>query len=92
MCSILGVGKFSGIGNGNPLQHSCLENLMDRGAWRATIHGDTEADTTERLSKHMSPYIKYLCVGVYTYTWYMMSQMVTAAMKLKDTCSLEEKL
>ena len=54
--------------------------------------GHKEADTTERLSKHMSPYIKYLCVGVYTYTWYMMSQMVTAAMKLKDTCSLEEKL
>ena len=28
-------------GNGNPLQYSCLENPMDRGAWRATIHGVT---------------------------------------------------
>ena len=28
-----------GEGNGNPLQHSCLENPMDRGAWRPTVHG-----------------------------------------------------
>ena len=33
------VRKISGAGNGNPLQYSCLENSMDRGAWRATIHG-----------------------------------------------------
>ena len=31
--------RFPGEGNGNPLQYSCLENPMDRGAWRATIHG-----------------------------------------------------
>ena len=30
-----------GKGNGNPLQYSCLENPMDRGAWRATVHGVT---------------------------------------------------
>ena len=35
-------------GNGNPLQHSCLENPTDRGAWRATVHG--VADTTEQLT------------------------------------------
>ena len=34
-----GLGRFPGDGNGNPLQYSCLENLMDRGAWRATVHG-----------------------------------------------------
>ena len=34
-------------GNGNPLQHSCLANPMDRGAWWATVHGVTkESDTT----------------------------------------------
>ena len=35
---IPGLGRFPGEGNGNPLQHSCLKNLMDRGAWQATIH------------------------------------------------------
>ena len=33
------VGRFPGEGNGNPLQCSCLENPMDRGAWQATLHG-----------------------------------------------------
>ena len=37
-------------GNGNPLQHSCLENSMDRGAWQATVHRVTESDTTEQLT------------------------------------------
>ena len=37
--SIPGSGRSPGEGNGNPLQYSCLENLMDRGAWRATVHG-----------------------------------------------------
>ena len=36
---IPGLGRPSGIGNGNPLQYSCLENSMDRGAWQATVHG-----------------------------------------------------
>ena len=37
--SIPGSGRFPGEGNGNPLQYSCLENPMDRGAWWATVHG-----------------------------------------------------
>ena len=37
--SIPGWGRSPGEGNGNPLQYSCLENPMDRGAWRATVHG-----------------------------------------------------
>ena len=35
--SIIGSGRSPGVGNGNPLQYSCLEN--SRGAWRATVHG-----------------------------------------------------
>ena len=37
--SIPESGRSPGEGNGNPLQYSCLGNLMDRGAWRATVHG-----------------------------------------------------
>ena len=49
--SIAGLGRSPGEGNGNPLQYSCLENPMDRGAWWATVHGGLkELDTTERLS------------------------------------------
>ena len=36
------VGKIPGGGNGYPLQYSCLDNPMDRGAWQATVHGATE--------------------------------------------------
>ena len=39
--SIPGLGRYPGEGNGNPLQYSCLENLMDRGAWQTTVHGVT---------------------------------------------------
>ena len=37
--SVPGLERFSGEGNGNPLQYSCLKNSMDRGAWWATVHG-----------------------------------------------------
>jgi hypothetical protein len=41
-------GRSPGEGNGNPLQHSCRENPMDRGAWRATVHGGCkESDVIE---------------------------------------------
>ena len=40
-------GRFPGEGNGNPLQYSCLDNPMDRGAWQATVHGVTELDMTK---------------------------------------------
>ena len=46
--SIPGSGRSPGEGNGNPLQQSCLENPMDGGAWRATVHGVTKSRT--RLS------------------------------------------
>ena len=43
--SIPGSGRSPGGGHGNPLQYSCLENPMYRGAWRATVHGVKESQT-----------------------------------------------
>ena len=51
---ISGLGKFSGEGNDNLLQYSCLENFMDRGAWLATVHSHKESDTTERITVSLS--------------------------------------
>ena len=45
-----GSGRSSGVGNGNPLQYSCLENSMDRGAWQAAVPGVAKSQT--RLSMH----------------------------------------
>ena len=44
---IPGLGRSPGEGNGNPLQYSGLENPLDRGAWRATVHGVAESDMNE---------------------------------------------
>ena len=43
--SILGSGRFSGEGNGNPFQYSCLGNPMNRGAWWATVNGVAKSQT-----------------------------------------------
>ena len=48
LSSVPGLGRSPGEGNGNPLQYSCLENSMDRGAWQATVHEVAKSQT--RLS------------------------------------------
>ena len=45
MGSLPGLGKFPEEGHGNTLQHSCLENPVDRGAWRATVHRAAQSQT-----------------------------------------------
>ena len=55
---IPGSGRFSGEGNGNPLQYSCLENPMDRGAWQAIVYGVAKSrtqlsDFTSRNKKNL---------------------------------------
>ena len=48
--SVPELGRSPGEENGNPLQYSCLENPMDRGAWRAAVHGVAKSRT--RLNEH----------------------------------------
>ena len=50
--SIPGLGRLPGGGYGNPLQYSCLENLMDRGTWRATVHRAAKSRTWLKQLKH----------------------------------------
>ena len=48
--SVRGLGRSAGEGNGTQVQYSCLENSIDRGAWRATVHGVAKSQT--QLSTH----------------------------------------
>ena len=53
MGSVLGSGRFHAGGRGNSFQYSFLENLMDRGAWQATVHKITKSRTQlKRLGRH----------------------------------------
>ena len=55
--SIPGSGRCPGEGNGNPLQYSCLENSMDRGAWWTIVHGVTKSLT--QLSNFRFTHIQF---------------------------------
>ena len=57
---IPGSGRSPGEGNGYPLQYSCLENSMDRGAWQATVHGVRESGMTELLTLSLI----YMCIHI----------------------------
>ena len=63
--SITGLGRSPGGGLGNPLQYSCLENPMDRGAWWPTVHGVTDSWTQ---LKQLSMYMQYIYIYIYTHT------------------------
>ena len=56
--SIPGLGRSPGKGNGNPLQSSCLENCMDRGAWLAIVHG------VVRFGHDLATKSSYICMCV----------------------------
>ena len=62
---ILGLGISPEEGNGNPLQHSCLENPMDRGAWRAKVHrviktGHNRSNLIQHIKSHNSIWLPFL--------------------------------
>ena len=64
--SILGSERSPGEGNGNPLQYSCLENSMDRGAWWAPVHGLTKSRTQlKQLNTHTSNTDSYFISNCY---------------------------
>ena len=65
--SIPGSGRSPAGGNGNPLQYSCLVNPMDRGAWRATVHGVTKycVYVNPNLPIHPSPLL-YTLAAVFS--------------------------
>ena len=65
MGSIPGSGRSLGKGNGNPLQYSCLENPLNRGAWQAIVHGVTKSQT--QLSAHTHTNI--LNTGCFICSW-----------------------
>ena len=55
--SIPGLGRYPGEGNGNSLQHSCLENPMDRGAWWAAVHGVEKSRTQLKCQHTQNEYL-----------------------------------
>ena len=61
---IPGLGRFLGGGNGNLFQYSCPENPMDRGAWRAIIHGVAESRTRLSDLAHYMPSIQLIHISV----------------------------
>ena len=66
MGSVSESGRSPGRGHGNPLQYSCLEDPMDRGAWQATVHKVTNCQTRLRqLSMYAQCSLKKTCLGTH---------------------------
>ena len=63
MALIPGSGRSPRVGNSNPLQYSCLESFMDRGAWEATLHG--VATSWTQLNTHTHTHTEYSLVYAY---------------------------
>ena len=84
-----GLGRSPGEGNGTPLQYSCLENPMDRGAWRAAVHGVAKSWT--RLSSSFQAYlllwrVDYLQLGTILYVWAsLVAQTVKCLSAIQET-------
>ena len=58
--SILGLGRSPGEGHSNPLHYSCLENPMDKGAWRDTVHGVAKSRMQVSHKAHKSTILQYV--------------------------------
>ena len=87
---IPGWGRSPGEGNGNPLQYSCLENSIDRGAWRATVHGVAKRRTLlgdfhflEFLTPKCSIMIYYAAIGD-QFQWWEISKCILKGNKISN--------
>ena len=69
--SFPGSGISPGEGNGKPLQYSCLENPMDKGAWQAQVHGASTSQTWLNEHAHTCIYIadSLCCTGILFHEW-----------------------
>ena len=102
--SISGLGRSPGGGNGNPFQCSCLENLMDRGAWWATVYRDAKGQT--RLKRHgtqlicnavlisavqRSDSVICVCIYIYIYIYILFIFSITVSHGMLNTvpCALQ---
>ena len=94
--SVPGLGRSPGGGHGNPIQYSCLENPMDRGAWRATAHRVTKSRTRLKLlSAHARTHTHthtriFVCtniiIRVTTGLWtFLVAQMVKNLPAMQET-------
>ena len=94
--SILRPGRSPGGWHGNPLQYSCLENSMDRGAWWATVHRVAQSQTHRSNLAHMhacTSYIitffsvKYILHIIYVYIWrYMRAHVFICMLHVCTSC------
>ena len=83
LASIPGSGRSSGEGNGNPLQHSCLENLADGGAWWAIVYGVAKSQTRLRdLTFTSQTFASAICVRnlkiINDENWLLKKKSITA--------------
>ena len=78
MGSVPRLGRSPRGGHGNPLQYSCLENPMDRGAWQATVHSVEQSQTRlKQLSMHARDLDILILTHMHAYMWYMCMHMLT---------------
>ena len=97
-----GVRKIPRGRHGNPLQYSCLENPMDRGAWQATVHRAAESDMTEHnyisfryMSQWFDIFIRYKMITMHTcnfFKWFLCHYMHYALFKSLGTMSYSKGL
>ena len=72
--SLPGLGRFPGVGNGTPLQHSCLENSIGIGTWGSTVYGDTKNQT--RLSDRANTHTHTIYASGYPRTLWILSHLI----------------